>query len=197
MHRRKRDGRGNVGADIVYRPKQLFFFAFPGSAFEQSFPEQGFELVSIGDKTLVLAGIDHRIDECLHAGSLDSFQVLSDGHVEDEGRFNELAIVERRIEHVKDIPRFDIFIRRLRQGELGRPFNVVPFITGVDTGLVHLEGVQDLDGLQFDENGADQIACNDVLRQLCVGCSDSRAVLHVWPKMLSSFSPYHDRRDLH
>ena len=163
MHGAQCCRRTDVGTDFGAKTLQLLFQTLPRGAFEQAFIEHCFHFGEILIEPLVLAGVDHAVDVLLHLRRLYSFKVVADRHIEDERRFFKLAFVHGGFQQVEDDPCLCLLIPSLGEGELGRPLDVVAFIPGIDAGLVHLEGVQDLNGLQFDEAAADQIACNDVL----------------------------------
>jgi len=162
-------GGADVGTDFGAQALHLLFQAFPGRSIEQAFIEQCFHLGEILIEPLILAGVDHTVDVLLHLRCLDAFQVVTDRHIENKRRLFELALVHGGFQHVEDDPCLGIFIPSLGEGELGRPLNIVGFITGVDARLVNLQGIHDLYSLELHEPTTNQIAGNDVLGKLGMG----------------------------
>ena len=121
-------------------------------------------------KFRTLACIHQAVDELLHRWLFDAIEVVTHAHVEDKG----LGLsVETRVEHlfqqVEGKPGFQILVKRLGQGELGRPLGVEALVFGIDAGLFQFETVQDLHRLELDKAPASQPGGDDVLGQLGMG----------------------------
>ena len=169
MHGAQCCRRTDVGTDFGAQALELLFQALPGGAFEQAFIEHCFHFREILIEPLVLMSVDHTVDVLLHLRRLYAFQVVTDGHIEDERGLFELALMHSSFQHMQNDPCLCILIPSLGEGELGRPLNVVGFITGIDAGLVDLQGIHDLNGLQLHEPATDEIAGDDVLGKLGMG----------------------------
>lgn len=128
-----------------------------------------YHLLVLG-KLRTLACIHQAVDELLHRWLFDAVKVVPHAHVEDEG----LGLpVETRVEHllqqIEGKPGFQVLVKRLGQGELGRPLGVEALVFGVDAGLFQFETVQDLHRLELDKAPAGQPRGDDVLGQLSMG----------------------------
>ena len=110
------------------------------------------------------------MDKLLHRWLFDAIEVVTHAHVEDKGLGLPLKTrIEHLLQQVEGKPGFKILVKRLGQGELGRPLGVEALILGIDAGLFQFETVQDLHRLELDKAPAGQPGSDDVLGQLGMG----------------------------
>ena len=112
--------------------------------------------------------IDHVVDVCLHLGLLDSVEVVSDAHVEDEVGLRGLA-GECRLDQMNGKPCLEVLVIGLLQGIFGGPLHVVSLVAGVDARFCYLQVIHDLNRLQFHEAAAGHVGADYVLGKLGMG----------------------------
>ncbi len=119
----------------------------------------------------------HALDEGVDLGALDAFEGVADRHVEEEGA---RLRGEEGAEEVDRDPAADVLGPGLLEPELGRPFDVVALVEGVDAGLLDVERVVLLHGLQLEGAGPREVGRDQAGRDLAVrpgGRTDGQARL--------------------
>ncbi len=120
-------------------------------------------------------------------GLSDALQVVADAHVEDHPRARA-GPAQLVVQGVDQDPGPQILVEGLVDLELLRPLDVVPLVGDVDAGLVDVELVEGLDGLELDQPGTHQPGGDDVLGHLGVGPAAT-------PNGVSISTPYSRRRN--
>ena len=121
-------------------------------------------------------GRSHAFDESVHPRALDAVEGVADGHVEHQG--SRLARPSAARKDVDRYPGAQVFGAGLVEEQFGRPFDVVPLVERVDAGLLDVEPVVLLYGLELEDAGAGQPGGDDVRRYLGMrtgGRSDRQA----------------------
>ena len=113
-------------------------------------------------------GVGHRVEVPLHVRAEDPLHVVAHAHVEQHAR-TLARKAQPAVERVHEDPGAQVLVERLVDLELLRPLDVVALVLHVDAGLVDLELVEGLDGLQLDQPGSHEPGCDDVLGHLGVG----------------------------
>ena len=120
-------------------------------------------------KALFSGRVFHAGDVPLHRLGLNSRQVVTHAHIENEGALRRRHVqIEKTLNEVQQNPRLGVLLPRFVQRQFGRPFGVVPLIVGVNTRFVQLQGVQNLHRLEFDKAATGEIGTQDIDRQLGV-----------------------------
>ena len=170
VHRGKGDGGRDPLRDPSKEGKGPLLGPLEGCACKQASRELVAKNADVAVEAAVDVRILHAVDEALHLLCLYSLEVVADRHVEDEARLRPV-LMGQDVEKMDDDPGLEVFVIGLGQCVLRRPLDVVALVPGVDARLGDLELVHDLDGLELDESCADEVACDDVLRQLRMGAS--------------------------
>ena len=112
------------------------------------------------------ARVDHAVEEAAHLGRADAGEIVADAHVEH--RLAQARADARGLQHLDQHRALDVFLERLSDRQLLRPFDVVADRLHVDARPRHFDVVFDLDGLALDRPAARQPGQRDVLRHLGV-----------------------------
>ena len=134
------------------------------------------QLVENGDALLEdrrFGSVHHAVQEGVHFRPPDALQVVAHGHVE-----NKAVGIAQTVQLGHDLagaPRLHVFLKCLGDGQLRGPLAVVALVLCQNAGAVDAGGqlgaVHLLNGFQFKEPGAAEVACHDVLGQLGVWAS--------------------------
>ena len=153
------DGAGDPGGDGV-----------DGGLFSRE------QLMENGDALLkdrCFGGVHHAVQEGVHLLTLDALQIVAHGHIE-----HKAVGIAQTVQLGHDLagaPRLYVFLKGLRDGQLRGPLAVVALVLCQNAGAVDAGGqlgaVHLLNGFQFKEPGAAEVACHDVLGQLGVWAS--------------------------
>ena len=147
------DARGDGGDEVLFLREQL------GQDGEALFELRG------------VRRVHHIVDVAVDLLTLDALEIVADGHIEHEAVRGAEAIDPGQ--DFERAPGLDIFVLRLRDFELGRPFLVVALVSSQNARTRHaasqLFAVHLLHGLDLEEAGACKIRSDDVLCQLAVG----------------------------
>ena len=132
------------------------------------------QLMENGDALLEdrrFGGVHHAVQEGIHLFALDALQIVAHGHIE-----HKAVGIAQTVQLGHDLagaPRLHVFLKGLRDGQLRGPFAVVALVLCQNAGTVDAGGqlgaVHLLNGFQFKEPGAAEVARHDVLGQLGVG----------------------------
>ena len=153
------DGAGNPGGDgvdgVLLRREQLM--------------ENGDALL----EDRCFGGVHHAVQEGVHLLTLNALQIVAHGHIE-----HKAVGIAQTVQLGHDLagaPRLHVFLKGLRDGQLRGPLAVVALVLCQNAGAVDAGGqlgaVHLLNGFQFKEPGAAEVACHDVLGQLGVWAS--------------------------
>ena len=165
------DTRADVGADALLKAlKCLLVTLEVGSLQKVSLLNDVLELCLVLGKERAPCGIDHVVNVCLHLGLLDSVQVVSHAHVENEVGICTLA-GKRGLDEVHREPCLEVLVIGFLERVLGGPLNVVALVAGIYAWLCYLKMVHDLHRLELHEAAADHVGADYVLRKLCVRAS--------------------------
>ena len=132
------------------------------------------QLVEYGDALLEngrFGSVHHAVQEGVHLLALDALQIVAHGHVE-----NKAVGIAQAVQLGHDLagaPRLHVFLKGLGDRQLRGPLAVVALVLRQNAGAVDAGGqfraVHLLNGFQFKEPGAAEVARHDVLGQLGVG----------------------------
>ena len=150
VHGRERDRVGQAGGDVQVADRRVA----PGD--------------DVHGRRQVRRGIRHGVEIPLDVGLADAVQVVADAHVEDHPR-TRAGPAQLVVQGVDQDPGPEILVEGLVDLELLRPLDVVPLVGDVDAGLVDVELVERLDGLELDQPRTHQPGRDDVLGHLRVG----------------------------
>ena len=149
VHRRERDRVGEASGDVDLADRR----AAPGD--DVDVPGQ------------VPRGVGHRVEVPLHVRPEDPLQVVAHAHVEEHARALPRE-AQPPVERVDQDPGPQVLVERLVDLELLAPLDVVALVLHVDAGLVDLQLVEGLDGLQLDQARPNEPRGDDVLGHLGV-----------------------------
>ena len=134
------------------------------------------QLMENGDALLkdrCFGGVHHAVQEGVHLLTLNALQIVAHGHIE-----HKAVGIAQTVQLGHDLagaPRLHVFLKGLRDGQLRGPLAVVALVLCQNAGAVDAGGqlgaVHLLNGFQFKEPGAAEVACHDVLGQLGVWAS--------------------------
>ncbi len=162
VHRREGDRVGDVRRNPIDKPGV-------GDARDAPLVDCRFETLSARLENLRLGGVLEPLDESIDLGGFDPLQVIAHAHIEDKSAFFGLGQPKHFVGQMNQEPAFDIFGEGLFDLELGGPFRVVAFIGHIDAGLLDVEFIHDLDGLQLEETPPGEISGDEILGHLGVG----------------------------
>ena len=129
--------------------------------------------------------VAHTVDKCVHLGGLYALKVIAHAHVEHKSIGSAKAVY--LADDTDGEPCLYVFVKGLRNIQLGGPFAVVALVLGPDAGAVYAGGkviaVHLLHGLKLKEAGACVIGRHDILGQLGIGaCGGAKGSLQLFLK---------------